>query len=62
MWTSDTFSMEEMVTQCRRFCDQPTFDGAEVYRVLEPFDTTYASSCFTPSYPSVGDPGFPFDP
>ena len=62
MWTTDEFSLEETLTQCRRFCEHPTFDSAGVYHVTDPFRTTYASSCYQPSYPVPGDSGFPRDP
>lgn len=62
MWTEEAFSLEEVLTQCRRFCDHPTFDSAGVYHVTDLFRTTYASSCYQPDYPVLGDSGFPLDP
>ena len=62
MWTTEEFSIDEMLTQCTRFCDFPTFDSAGVYQVNEPFRYTYASSCYQPRYPQLGDSGFPLDP
>jgi hypothetical protein len=62
MWTTDTFSLEEALTQCTRFCDHPTFDSAGVYQVSAPFRSTYADSCYLPDYPALGDSGFPLDP
>ncbi len=62
MWTEDTFSLEEALTQCTRFCDNPTFDSAGVYQVSAPFRSTYADSCYLPDYPAPGDSGFPRDP
>ena len=62
MWTQDQFSLEDLLTQCRRFCDNPTFDSAGVYHVTDPFRTTYAQACYLPDYPALGDSGFPSDP
>jgi len=62
MWTEEAFSLEEILTQCHRFCDHPTFYSAGVYHVTDLFRTTYASSCYQPDYPVLGDSGFPRDP
>lgn len=62
MWTTDTFSLEEALTQCTRFCDHPTFDSAGVYQVAAAFRSTYANTCYLPEYPALGDSGFPLDP
>ncbi|MFZ5479437.1 MAG: hypothetical protein ACOZNI_21915 [Myxococcota bacterium] len=62
MWTTDTVSLEETITQCTRFCGHPTFDSAGVYQVSAPFDPSYATSCYLPAYPELGDSGFPLDP
>ena len=62
MWTTEELSLEELLTQCTRFCDHPTFDSAGVYQVADPFRTTYAASCYLPSYPTPGQGGFPLDP
>jgi hypothetical protein len=62
LWTDDEFSLEDELTQCKRFCDNPTFDSAGVYHVTDPFRTTYADSCYLPVYPQLGDSGFPLDP
>ena len=62
MWTTSTFSMEEQLTRCTRFCTHPTFDSAGAYHVTDPFNTTYISTCYLPLYPEVGDSGFPLDP
>lgn len=62
MWTTDTFPLEEELTQCTRFCDHPTFDSAGVYQVSAPFRSTYTDSCYLPKYPEPGDSGFPLDP
>lgn len=62
VWTQDTFSLEDELAQCTRFCDHPTFDSAGVYHVTDPFRTTYGSACFRPVYPQPGDGGFPSDP
>jgi hypothetical protein len=62
VWTKEEFSLEEILTQCTRFCDHPTFDSAGVYHVTDPFRTTYARDCYVPNFPAPGDSGFPFDP
>jgi hypothetical protein len=62
MWLSEEFSLEETLTQCRRFCDHPTFDSAGVYNISSTFRDTYATSCYQPDYPEPGDSGFPRDP
>jgi hypothetical protein len=62
LWTQDVFSLEDLLTHCRRFCDHPTFDSAGVYHVTDPFRTTYANSCYQPTHPALGDSGFPRDP
>jgi hypothetical protein len=62
MWTEERFSLEELLTQCGRFCDHPTFDSAGVYHVTDPFRRTYAHACYLPDYPALGDSGFPRDP
>jgi len=62
VWTTDEFSLEEDLTQCDRFCDHPTFDGAGIYHVTDPFRETYANTCYVPTYPLPGGSGFPRDP
>ena len=62
MWTTDTFPLDEDLTQCTRYCDHPTFDSAGVYQVTSPFRSTYATTCYLPRYPALGDSGFPLDP
>ncbi|MFT5681059.1 MAG: hypothetical protein ACI8RZ_001965 [Myxococcota bacterium] len=62
MWETGEFSLAETLTQCRRFCDHPTFDSAGVYHVTDSFRTAYATSCYQPDYPVPGDSGFPRDP
>jgi hypothetical protein len=61
-WSTEGFDLANILTQCDRFCDHPTFDSAGVYHVTEPFRTTYADSCYLPLYPAPGDSGFPLDP
>ncbi|MBN2801260.1 MAG: hypothetical protein JXX28_19120 [Deltaproteobacteria bacterium] len=61
-WAQESFSLDQALSQCRRFCDHPTFDSAGVYHVLDPFRTTYANACYGPDYPVPGDSGFPVDP
>ena len=62
MWTTDEFPLDELLTQCTRFCDHPTFDSAGVYHVTDNFDETYPSACYLPRYPELDDSGFPRDP
>ncbi|MEM6925698.1 MAG: hypothetical protein AAF602_02120 [Myxococcota bacterium] len=62
LWEQDVFRIDPTLLQCRRFCDNPTFDSAGVYNVRAPFRTTYARTCYTPRYPQTGDDGFPIDP
>ncbi|MCB9743059.1 MAG: hypothetical protein H6740_10695 [Alphaproteobacteria bacterium] len=62
MWTQDTFPMERMLAHCRRFCDHPVFDRAEVYQVRQKFSPDYANTCYRPAFPEPGDGGFPLDP
>ncbi len=62
LWEQDTFRIDPTLLHCRRFCDHPTFDGAGVYQVRAPFDSTYARTCYVPKYPQLSDSGFPLDP
>ena len=63
LWTDDEFILEDLLTQCTRFCEHPTFDSAGVYHVTDPFRTTYQNNCYLPLYPVPGlDGGFPIDP
>jgi hypothetical protein len=62
MWTADELDLSELLTQCTRFCDHPTFDSAGVYQVQDSFRDSYGSSCYLPRYPLQTDGGFPSDP
>jgi hypothetical protein len=62
MWTADEFDLSELLTQCTRFCDHPTFDSAGVYQVRNSFEDSYATSCYLPRYPLPTDGGYPSDP
>ena len=62
LWTQDTFVIDDLLGQCRRFCEHPTFDSAGVYHVTDDFRTAYATTCYAPVYPAPGDSGFPSDP
>jgi hypothetical protein len=62
IWTADEIDMADVLTQCDRFCDHPTFDSAGVYQVSNPFRSTYMNSCYVPDFPVAGDGGFPSDP
>ncbi len=61
-WLAEETDLREVLTQCHRFCDHPTFDGAGVYRVRADFRTTYETGCYTPRIARPGDGGFPLDP
>jgi hypothetical protein len=62
VWTQETFPLDELLTQCDRFCGHPTFDSAGVYHVTDSFRGSYAHTCYLPVYPKPGDSGFPLDP
>ena len=62
VWTTDEFPLAETLTQCRRFCDHPTFDSAGVYHVSDGFRSAYLYACYAPLFPQRGDSGFPHDP
>lgn len=62
MWTASEFPMRDLLTQCTRFCDHPTFDSASVYGVNRSFRAAYETACYNPSYPQLSDSGFPYDP
>jgi hypothetical protein len=62
VWLNEAFELEPELSQCRRYCDHPTFDSAGVYQVTAPFRSTYAHSCYVPDFPEPGDSGFPLDP
>ncbi len=61
-WLRQSFPIEHSLTQCRRFCDHPTFDSAGVYQPTVAFRETYESTCYVPAFPSRSDIGFPIDP
>jgi hypothetical protein len=62
VWTVDSFDLTDLLTQCTRYCDHPTFGSAGVYRVYDDFRSTYRRGCYAPLYPVPGDGGFPVDP
>jgi hypothetical protein len=62
LWTATDFPLEDVLLQCTRFCDDPTFDDASVYNVGQTFRQAYVNNCYQPSFSSVGDGGFPSDP
>jgi len=62
LWTQASFPLDDALTQCRRYCDHPTFDSAGVYQVMDTFAATYRQACYLPDYPEPGDSGFPLDP
>lgn len=60
-WAQDRFEIGDALAQCTAFCAHPTFNSAGVYNVDDLF-TDYASRCYRPTFPQVGDGGFPSDP
>jgi hypothetical protein len=62
IWSQGEFPLSDVLAQCTRFCDQPTFDSAGVYQVTARFRETYENLCFRPLYPVPGEGGFPRDP
>ena len=62
MWTSEAFDLSLALTHCTRFCEHPSFDGAGIYQIREPFRNTYQDQCYTPRFPQLTDGGFPDDP
>ena len=62
LWEQDEFLLDDVLLQCRRFCDHPTFGSAGVYNVTDSFRETYPQRCYKPDYPEPGDGGFPRDP
>ena len=61
-WLAQEFELADELTQCKRFCDNPTFDSAGAYHPTDAFRGTYANSCYGPDYPELEDNGFPLDP
>jgi hypothetical protein len=62
LWTAPDFPLQNVLLQCTRFCDDPTFDNAGVYNVGQTFRQAYGNNCYQPSFPAVGSGGFPSDP
>lgn len=62
VWKTGEFPLAESLTQCRRFCDHPTFDAAGIYQIDDLFSVAYRTACYTPVFPRRGDGGFPDDP
>lgn len=62
LWQSAEFRLDDILSQCQRFCDHPTFDSAGIYQVTDTFRQTYLTSCYRPKYPAVGDSSYPSDP
>lgn len=61
-WQAEVFDLSSLLTQCTRFCDHPTFDGAGVYHPTDSFRDVYRQACYLPRYPEPGDGGYPRDP
>jgi hypothetical protein len=62
LWLQSDFDLRQVLTQCTRFCDAPTFDSDGVYNVNKPFRQSYEVGCYTPSFPTLADAGVPSDP
>jgi hypothetical protein len=62
LWLQSDFPLSNILLQCTRFCDDPTFDSAGVYEVESPFRKTYADVCYGPIFPSPPGTAFPIDP
>jgi hypothetical protein len=62
LWEQERYSLVELLTQCDRYCDHPTFDAAGIYQVRADFRSTYTRDCYAPALPTPGDGGFPRDP
>jgi hypothetical protein len=62
LWQGGEFPLSNVLLQCTRFCDHPTFDSAGVYNVGTSFRGAYRKQCYRPRYPVPSDGGFPLDP
>lgn len=62
LWKAESFDLQEVLKQCTRFCEHPTFRTDGVYQVGKPFRPDYANACYRPQFPKMGDGGFPLDP
>ncbi|HEX5751630.1 MAG TPA: hypothetical protein VFZ09_35740 [Archangium sp.] len=62
LWTTGEFPVGNILAQCTRFCDHPTFDTSVTYNVHALFRDAYRMQCYRPMFPRPGDGGFPNDP
>ncbi|MET0405315.1 MAG: hypothetical protein ABW123_23065 [Cystobacter sp.] len=62
LWTTGEIPMGDILAQCTRFCDHPTFDTSGTYNVQALFQDAYRMQCYRPTFPRPGDGGFPNDP
>ena len=62
LWESDEVPVGDILAQCTRFCDHPTFDTSATYNVQALFQDAYRTQCYRPVFPRPGDGGFPHDP
>lgn len=62
LWQTGEFKTDKLLTQCTRFCDNPTFDSAGVYNVQTTFRDGFKMACYTPAFPALDSGGFPVDP
>ncbi|MDP2345295.1 MAG: hypothetical protein Q8O67_30405 [Deltaproteobacteria bacterium] len=62
LWEQARIDLAEVLLQCSRFCDHPTFDSSGVYNVNDLFSGFYRNQCYAPNFPESTDGGFPIDP
>ncbi len=60
-WSTPSFPLDRVLTQCVRFCDHPVFDAVGAYQIRSTF-RDYGRRCYRPLYPLRSDGGFPLDP
>jgi hypothetical protein len=62
LWKTAEFDISNVLKQCTRFCDNPTFDSGGVYNVIVDFRTGFKMQCYRPAFPKLDSGGFPLDP
>ena len=62
VWAAGEFPIADVLAQCTRFCDNPTFDSGGVYNVAVTFRDGFRQQCYRPLYPKLDGGGFPLDP
>ncbi len=61
-WNRDLFPLADVLAQCTRYCDHPTFDSSGVFQPGARFRDAFAEQCYRPKFPVPGEGGFPRDP